>query len=451
MKALFYASCAAILVVVPASILGSGAVLAAGPVVPLAGVKEIKLDGLPVVEVVSILMRDVLRAEFVVTPEVSADRRPSSLALDVGRADDDKRIAAALGDMGLTVRRRGGVFVISKTAAEIRRPESMGGGNRGVEKPEAPALLPVVYTPLYRDTGILGSALSAVLPGLKIAARNQDPATGVETAAGSLPDALVFQGTLEETRAALMVLAQIDLPRSQLSIRATVFEVSTGTSKRSAFELAASLLGGKVAISAGGPVDFVPGAAVGRVVAGSFQVALSALNADNRFKAVSSPHVMARSGTESVLISGSSVPVLGAVTVPGDGRPAVQSVEYRDSGVTLRVRPTIYEKAIDIDVTQELSNFVPTTNGVNSSPTLNKRSLVNRLSGRAGDVFLLGGLTQDRVSRSRSGLFGGLIGARSSENEKSEILMLLQVDASPDASAARSEASTDGATEGVNL
>lgn len=414
---------------------------------PAAPGNVVKLDGLPVVELVSILMREVLRAEFVVTPEVSADRRTASLSLLIGRGDDDRRVVAALSDLGLTVRRRGGVFVVSKASAETRVRDSMSGpGVARLVKPKP--LLSVVYTPLYRDPASLALALAAVMPELKIAGTAAGNVDTPDAPTSNAPDMLVFAGDLEQNRAALMLLAQLDLPRPQLMIRATVFEVSTGKSNRSALDIAGSLLGGRLGITAGGGSLGAPGEAVARLALGSFSVALSALSTDSRFKVVSSPQVLARSGTESVLVSGSQVPVLGAVTVPGDGRPAVQSVEYRDSGVTLKVRPSVFEKSIDLDVTQELSNFVRTTTGVDGSPTLNRRSLVNRLSARAGDIFLLGGLVQDRQVSNRSGVLMGLLGSRVKESEKSEILMLLQIDTVPGAPE-RSEASTAAPGDGL--
>lgn len=426
--------------------------LPAAAKIPPAAVSErvVKLDGLPVVELVAVLMRDVLRAEYVVTPDVAMDRRPASLSLRVGRGDDDARVARALADLGLDIQRRGSIFVISKPQA-VRASMVAAGSSAYREKPvKVEALEVVVYTPQYRDVGALAGLLASVIPSLKISNRNADPVTGAGTAVGEAPDALVFAGTLADRRAALMLLAQVDLPRPQLSIRATVYEVAVGTMKRSAFDIAAQLLG-SVSITAGSGSTGLPGEAVARLAIGGFSAALSALSSDNRFKVVSSPHVLARSGTESVLVSGSQVPILGAVSVPAQGQQSFQSIEYRDSGVTLRVKPSVYERSIDLDITQELSSFVRTTNGVNGSPTLNKRSLSNHLTTKAGEIFLLGGLVTERVSRAREGLFGGLIGSRSSENEKTEILMLIQVDAAGAEPPARSEARTDGEAQGVTL
>ena len=112
-----------------------------------------------------------------------------------------------------------------------------------------------------------------------------------------------------------------------------------------------------------------------------------------------------------MLTSGQQVPVLGAVSYQGDNSTPVQSVEYRDSGVILRVRPVVHRDVIDLDIAQELSNFVRTDTGVNATPTLIKRALTNRLSLRSGDVIVLGGLTEDRDERAKSGFLG--IGSRS--------------------------------------
>ncbi|ELX5459895.1 type II secretion system protein GspD, partial [Salmonella enterica] len=76
----------------------------------------------------------------------------------------------------------------------------------------------------------------------------------------------------------------------------------------------------------------------------------------------------------------------------------------------------------------QLSNFVNTTTGVNSSPTLIKREIKTNVVARDGDVIILGGLASSKVSKVKSGFsfFPGFTGS-SDGTEKTDIIVVLQV------------------------
>src|SRR5690606_22060474 len=115
------------------------------------------------------------------------------------------------------------------------------------------------------------------------------------------------------------------------------------------------------------------------------------LSNDSRFKVVSSPSIRMTSGVSGTFSVGQDVPVLGSVSYDGNGN-AVQSVEYRSSGVIFKVLPNVYERKVVLDINQELSNFVRTETGVDGSPTLTKRELNTSVSVADNEVIVLGGL-----------------------------------------------------------
>lgn len=423
---------------------------------PLAGTGtgrvQIQLDSVPVAELVTILFRDVLRTPYVVAPEVGTDRRTVSVRLDAVPADARKQIVAYLGALGVNVASVGGVDQVTSSArppsspfpsfsaptysppvtlmpqsgsvtGASGAPSDLGGNPLSVPTPVAAT---AVYIPRYRDPTYLGELLRSLFPDLKLGAHPNGVAREGETILPQTsPDVLVFGGSEDTVHKAKALARELDTEQVQLTIKATVYEVQTGHTNASALQLALNVLGGKLSLgSLGGltPLDSVI-----RLATQNITAVFSALNQDSRFHVVTSPSVMTRSGAQAVLTSGSQVPVLGAVSYQGENGRAVQSVEYRDSGVILKVRPTVHLDVIDLDVSQELSSFVRTETGVNASPTLNKRSLVNQLSLRSGDVVCIGGLTEDRSTKTRSGILPGILGARSSEKTRTEILLVLQV------------------------
>ncbi|HHV0795749.1 TPA: zonular occludens toxin domain-containing protein [Escherichia coli] len=126
---------------------------------------------------------------------------------------------------------------------------------------------------------------------------------------------------------------------------------------------------------------------------------------------------------ETTFSVGSDVPVLGSVTV--NNNTTTQSVEYRSSGVLFNVTPSIKSRTMDLKIQQQLSNFVTTETGVNNSPTLIKRDVTTEVSLADGDIILLGGLAEQKDSKASSGW--SFFGSRTSESNKTDIMVMLQV------------------------
>ncbi len=71
-----------------------------------------------------------------------------------------------------------------------------------------------------------------------------------------------------------------------------------------------------------------------------------------------------------------------------------------------------------------------TETGVNQSPTLLKRDLVTDVSVKSGDVIVLGGLAENKVSKGETGfsfLPKGWFTGKSTSDTKTDIILLLQV------------------------
>lgn len=419
------------------------AIVAASPAVAQSGRVRLQLDAMPVSELVTILYRDVLRTPYVVAPDVANDRRPVSIRLDAPAGEARRQVIAYLRAMGLTVTNTAGVDQITTRSAsavgvggsyEVPALDHSYGhvpsGSPLTPVAMAPAAAPPVeegyalYRPRFRDPGYIADLLKSLFPDLRFGTRSTVQAQGDQIAPQSGPDMLVFAGPKTSIEKAEQLLEQLDIQQSELTIKATVYEVQTGETNSSAVRIAFNILGN---LAGGLLTSTTPADTFLRLSGRNVDLAVSALNSDSRFKVVTSPAVRTRSGAEAVLTSGQQVPVLGAVSYQGDNSTPVQSVEYRDSGVILRVRPVVHRDVIDVDIAQELSNFVRTDTGVNTSPTLIRRALTNRLSMRSGDVVVLGGLTEDRDERSKSGFLG--LGSRSRTKARTEILLILQVEA----------------------
>ena len=225
------------------------------------------------------------------------------------------------------------------------------------------------------------------------------------------------------------ILAQVDISSGEVLVKGVLYEVQTGKKQGSGFQLAASILSGQLNIGLGGAASALDNFVRLKMSGGvSIDAVLSALSSDSRFKIVSSPSLRVRSGATAKIVVGQDVPVLGALSFPANGQP-VQSVEYRSSGVIFDLSPDVRGSVIDLRVGQQISNFVKTESGVNSSPTLIKRDLTTSISMSDGELIVLGGLTENKDSDSRTGLsfLPKFLQSEVGDTSNSEILLLLQV------------------------
>ena len=95
----------------------------------------------------------------------------------------------------------------------------------------------------------------------------------------------------------------------------------------------------------------------------------------------------------------------------------------------LALAPTVRESYVEVRVDQQISDFARTETGVNNSPTLTKRSLTTALTVKDGELIVLGGLTQSKISDTRSGLpfLPAFMHSSGGSETKTEVLLLLQV------------------------
>jgi general secretion pathway protein D len=382
-------------------------------------------QGVNVAQVVQLIYGEVLASPYVIDPDVLTDARMVSFRYSNEKGDIKVFLTAFLDSLGYAVLNKAGVDYVTK-----RRPE---------EKVALPAIEEenFVYRPLHRDTNYIARLLAPMFKGGFSVNRAVAGTGGVksdktppEGSAGALldqnADVLVFSGTDKEITKLKKLLPQVDFSLGEVLVRGVVYEVTTSEKDGSAFGLLASIASGKLGIGIGSanPIgNFV------QLKNASLDVVYAMLATDNRFKVMSSPSMRIRSGSNGKFSVGQDVPVLGSISYPTGAGQAVQSVEYRSSGVIFDIAPTVREGVIDLNIDQQLSNFITTTTGVNNSPTLTKRALKTSVGVQDGDLIVLGGLTETKEGNTHDGFsfLPKFLHLGSKENSKSEILLVLQV------------------------
>jgi len=383
---------------------------------------KFNLTSVSVSQVMQVIFGDALKTPHVLDPDVTNDQRVISFRWSSEKGDIRSFLVKFLDTLGYAIDQRNGVdFVGKKKEREASKDDVF------------------VYRPKFREVGFLSELLSPLLKGSFTTNRVVKAPAEAKTGIGESPppgsaaalidhasDLLVFSGKSEEVERLKLLLSQVDLPFGEVMVRGVVYEVSTTDKEGSAFGLLASLLSGHLSIGLGSTIASATSFIRFKNV--SLDGLYQALSQDSRFKVVSSPSLRIRSGSLGSFSVGQDVPVLGSVSYTTSGQ-AVQSVEYRSSGVIFNIQPTVREGVIDLNIDQQLSNFIATTTGVNNSPTLTKRALKTSVGMQDGDLIVLGGLTENKDSKTRDGFsfLPSFIGSTGTEIGKSEILLVLQV------------------------
>jgi len=125
-----------------------------------------------------------------------------------------------------------------------------------------------------------------------------------------------------------------------------------------------------------------------------------ALETDANAKILSTPNLMTLDNEEARIVVGKNVPfITGQYTNTGGGTtPAnpFQTIERKDVGLTLRVRPQISEGGtIKMQIAQEISTLDGATLNNPTGPVTNKRSIDTTVMADDGTIIALGGLIQD--------------------------------------------------------
>lgn len=222
------------------------------------------------------------------------------------------------------------------------------------------------------------------------------------------------------------VIRQLDIRRSQVLIDAIIAEVGERKSRELGIQWVVngvdnqgSPIGGTSFDNVGTPATSIiagvlnstlPGLGSGfSLGAGSITdggkinwgVIVQALAADSDSNVLSTPSLVTLDNEEAEIIVGQNVPfVTGSFTSAGTADSSVdpfQTIQREDVGITLRVKPQINEgDAIVLEIEQETSAISASTQAADI--ITDKRSIKTNVLVEDGQVIVLGGLIEDRVT-----------------------------------------------------
>jgi len=124
-----------------------------------------------------------------------------------------------------------------------------------------------------------------------------------------------------------------------------------------------------------------------------------AFEGDSNSNVLSTPNILTLDNEEAKLLVGQNVPFITGSYTPtaGSATNPFQTIERKDIGITLRVRPTITEAGtVKLGIFEEVSSVTNDKTLVQSADIItNKRSIETTVLADDGQIVVLGGLIQD--------------------------------------------------------
>ena len=398
---------------------------------------------------------------------VVADSRANALVI---RAPNAARLAALRSTIARLDRPNnligpgGGMWVVHLKNADAARLATVvraafgtsgGSGGGGTATAAAPAATPATPAP-----GASPQGTSAVTGAAQ-------PSTGGFIQADPATNSLIITAPEPLYKQVRALIDQLDTRRAQVYIESMIVEVSPSDAADFGFQWQGLLgkSGDKFGVVTGtnfnasgrpGIIDINTSAAQGQINLGqglnvgllsvingvtSLAAIARALQTQSETNIISTPNLITLDNEEAKIVVGENVPfITGQFTNTGGGGATTnpfQTIERKDVGITLRIRPQIGEGgAVRMTIFQEQSSVKETTAAgtTNAGPSTTKRSIENTVVVDDGAILVLGGLIEDRFVTNKSKvpllgdlpLVGGLFRSESRERRRTNLMVFLR-------------------------
>ncbi len=277
------------------------------------------------------------------------------------------------------------------------------------------------------------------------------PSTGGQIQADPATNSLIITAAEPQYRQLRAIIDQLDARRAQVYVESLIAEINSDKAAKLGLnwkEVLSNLTPDSttaVASTAGSTVFSI----AGLTGQGSLIVAKTALGVLANFlqttgegNILSTPTILTLDNEEAKIIIGQNVPfVTGQYTNGSAGTSSTgtvnpfQTVERKDVGLTLKVKPQISENGtVKLEIFQEVSSVQASS--INSATGLitNKRSIQTNVLVEDGGIVVLGGLLQDEYSDNLEKvpllgdvpLFGNLFKTESRGRKKTNLMVFLR-------------------------
>ncbi len=184
---------------------------------------------------------------------------------------------------------------------------------------------------------------------------------------------------------------------------------------------------------------------VGTDPTGNVRALLNAALIDSKGKVLAAPHILVSDNREARIQVGSQIPLATSTTSyittttsttpTTTTNPITSSVEYKDIGIILKVKPQINDSGVvTLELTQEVSSVgSPVTIAGQDFSSIDKTEATTNLVAKDGETIIIGGLIREDVTKSKTGipflskipLLGSLFSDTTDKSTRTELIILL--------------------------
>ena len=310
-----------------------------------------------------------------------------------------------------------------------------------------------IYTPKYSKASDLVDALRRLYMGVSPPASQPTPSGqqpsaltigATKAAADDKRNVILISASPADYKRILSYLERLDVTPRQVLIEATIAELTLTDDLRYGLEwyVKNSMKEGSFTLQTLGQLglDTSSGLAFQFVSDNQkFQAAINAFAQENKINILSNPRLMVIDNQEAKIQIGTDIPILSGETKSTSAEQqttvTTQSVQYRSTGLIVRVKPTINtEGLLALDIAIESSEAQANTLSSVDSPIILTRRLTTAVVASTGQSILLGGLMSENLNDTETKvpllgdipLLGHLFKNTSKTKSKTELIIMLK-------------------------
>lgn len=315
-----------------------------------------------------------------------------------------------------------------------------GGGN----KKSSASALPSSLAPGLEAAAVGGDANNAASSAAALKTMlgstsgvSIDPDADVKIVADKTNNSLMILSSESMYKQIQEALKRIDIMPMQVQVEASIMEITLSDEMSNGIQWYLTQNGntfGELGVGAFG-ANATPGGFSFTLAGGSSGIKgfLHALAKDSKVKVISSPSVLVLDNQTAEIRVGDQQPIkTGSVSTDGT-ISNIQSIQYKDTGVSLNVTPHVNSNGlVKMDVQQDITD-VGEIDSATGQRTFLKRNIKSNIAVQSGETIVLGGLIRDNQTQGNSGVpvlknlpvIGSAFNGSSKSGKRTELLVLI--------------------------
>lgn len=358
---------------------------------------------------------------------VVSDKVQGTMALRLEEVPWDQALDIILDAQGLGMQREGNVITIAPLADIAARQEAQQKAQETSEK------LAPLHSEIIQINYARASTLASLLKSGDVSLLSERGQVAVDDRTNTL----LVSETASKLQEIRKLIDRLDIPVRQVLIESRVVVANREFARNIGVSTSVQDSDSAVTEDTGGftvnlPVANAAGEITASIIGSDFNVdlALSALETEQRGEIISSPRVITANGKEARIDQGVEIPYLEAAS------SGAATVQFKEAVLSLTVTPQITpdERVVmDLLVTQDSQGEAVNVQGGGQVPSINTRSLSTQVLVDNGETVVLGGIYQqeDRDTYDQVPVLGDvpLIGAlfrtTGKQRDKRELLLFV--------------------------